>query len=94
MYVTYLNDENVQRVKLLMTLWSMTIYSDTVHRSESTLAHDRVSKANVSDVDIITEFREIQWNIYKGCVMPPWALTPPDTWFRSAPFEIYICVLL
>ena len=52
MYMTYLNDENIQRVKWLMALWSMTIYSETVHQSESTLAHDLVSKANlVSDVD-------------------------------------------
>ena len=43
-----------------MTFWSLTIYSDTLHRSDITLTRDLVPELDlVTEFDLFTEFREV-----------------------------------
>ena len=54
-----------------MTFFGLTIYIDTLRRSDNTLTHDIATELNLkSDFDPFPEFREIFIGHLKRCTMP------------------------
>ena len=59
-YGILFNNTKTPSSECCTTFWSMTIYSDTLHRSGITLSHDIVTELHfVTEFDQFTEFREI-----------------------------------
>ena len=67
--------------KCYMTFWDMTIYNDTLIRSDITPICEFITELDLNtDFDLINEFWRFPWSIATGAASQQRTLTPPDTW--------------